>query len=259
MVLFTKPSEKKLFELYEARKDVIEAIGKSTDVNENRTKAWTAITDALNSELGDGKLTIEQVKKKWKNLKIAAKLKDVKMDEETWELIEEEAAGKPAQMEEESLLYNEPPDEYSTKNRKLTLRSINKSQKKLHNKLSAYETMLTRTKGLLEKINENQSVVINELAGQKELHHKIFSSYESKTASLLHKICKNQTIIINQLSQRADQQKELHDKSESRLNMTERWVKKTGQQAKEENLPQMPTAPELIFVPKKRIKKWRKY
>ncbi len=69
---FNAESTKRLIELYEPRRNLLKGKSAKPEANKKRTEAWKYITNVLSVEFGV-QFTMEQVKKRWQNIRSEAK------------------------------------------------------------------------------------------------------------------------------------------------------------------------------------------
>lgn len=76
---FSKGEELRLIELVKNKNSQLFGTGLVANGAAQRKKAWEEITTTLNSESGNAKRTVSQVKKKWYNLKSSAKIRNAEI------------------------------------------------------------------------------------------------------------------------------------------------------------------------------------
>lgn len=72
-VNFTDGEIRKLIESYSEYKDILTARFNNTNTNRQKLSAWKTITASINNNCDGGQRTVEEVRKKWKDLLSRAK------------------------------------------------------------------------------------------------------------------------------------------------------------------------------------------
>jgi len=71
--MFTKNMSRRLVELVRDNADSLFPNSRRPNAETERVKAWRLITETLNNEFTESRLSEKQVQDKWRNLKISAK------------------------------------------------------------------------------------------------------------------------------------------------------------------------------------------